>query len=221
MAGECGVCRLEVGGGGRQQSRHGRDHTARHLHDCTGRHSFGIVVSCRRGRYDLVWAGGQAGVHTGPGRHGPRLAAGRAGRAACVGPRGCLGGGEDARGGGSGSVSEESLRVPARHPGIVGEGQHSRQARQVLLARPTEGHRVRRGEAAQLAQLTGGGELEVLLLQEQLLLRVQAGGELLVAVNSLGQRRTVSTLMINTNKLRGSWETSVPCNFTFRDGLKS
>ena len=88
--------------------------------------------------------------------------------------------------GGSGSVGQQGLRVPARHPGIVGQGKHSGKAGQVLLPSPWELDRVRRGEPA---QLTSSSELEVLLLEQELLLGVQTSGELLVPVNSLKRRR--------------------------------
>ena len=86
-------------------------------------------------------------------------------------------------GGGRGAISQEGLRVPARHPGVVGQGQdggQSSEAGEVLLASPGEDW-VGPREAG---DLTSSSQLEILLLQQDLLLGVQAR-QLLVPVNSL------------------------------------
>ena len=192
MAGQGGVGGGEVGGGGCEQPGHGRHHSAWELHNCIWRHSFGIVV--RVGRYNLVRTGGQAGVHagphTGPRGHGPSLGPGRAGRATCgrPGARSLTWRDLEAGCGGGGPVGEQGLRVPARDPGIVRQGQHGGQPGQVLLA--TAGND---GVGAREAgDLTGSRQLEILLLQEELLLGVQPGVQLLVAVNSLEVKQSVS-----------------------------
>ena len=149
MAGEGGVGRLEVRGGGGEQSGHGRDHSAWHLHYCIRRHSFGIVVS--RGGYDLVRTGGQAGVLAGSRGHRPSPRACWAGRPAGGWPGARLGGREESGVGGVCSVSEESLGVPPRHPGIVGEREDGGEAGEVLVARTAQGHGVG-GEPTQLTR---------------------------------------------------------------------